>query len=93
MTEQEMRAQTAMLLRKSASDETALGFDGFSPHIAAFHGQQALEKLLKAWLFSLGVEPPKTHSFVKLTALLELHGCVIPQIGVELERFSDFAVQ
>jgi HEPN domain-containing protein len=48
MTEQEMRERTATLLRKSASDEHALSLDGYSPHIAAFHGQQAIEKLLKA---------------------------------------------
>ena len=93
MTVQEMRDQTATLLRKSASDETALGFDGFSPHIAAFHGQQAIEKLLKAWLFALGVEAPKTHSFKKLIALLEIEGCVVPKVSVPLGRFSDFAVQ
>ena len=93
MTDQEMRDRTATLLRKSASDEETLGFDGFSPHIAAFHGQQAIEKLMKAWLFALGVEPPKTHSFTKLITLLELEGCVIPYVSVPLERFSDFAVQ
>jgi HEPN domain-containing protein len=93
MTGQEMREQTATLLRKSASDETALGFDGFSPHIAAFHGQQAIEKLLKAWLYSLGVQPPKTHSFVKLVTLLEIEGCSVPRVNVPLARFSDFAVQ
>lgn len=88
-----MRDRTVTLLRKSASDEQVLGMDGFSPHIAMFHGQQAIEKLLKAWLFALGVEAPKTHSFKKLETLLELQGCVIPKVGVPLGLFSDFAVQ
>ncbi len=79
MTEQEMRDQTATLLRKSASDEEVLGFDGISPHIAAFHGQQAIEKLLKAWLFALRIQPPKTHSFKKLITLLEIEGCTVPK--------------
>lgn len=93
MTDQEMRDRTATLLRKSASDEEALGLDGFSPHIAAFHGQQAIEKLLKAWLFALGVEAPKVHSFKKLVTLLELKGCNVPKVSVPIGRFSDFAVQ
>jgi HEPN domain-containing protein len=67
--------------------------DGFSPHIALFHGQQAVEKLFKAWLFAVGIEAPKTHSFTKLTALLELNGCVVPEVGNSVEKLSDFAVQ
>lgn len=93
MTEQEMRDRTATLLRKSASDEKVLCMDGFSPHIAMFHGQQAIEKLLKAWLFAIGVEAPKTHSFKKLVTLLELQGCVVPKVSVPINLFSDFAVQ
>ncbi len=93
MTEQEMRDRTVTLLRKSASDEQVLCMEGFSPHIAMFHGQQAIEKLLKAWLFAIGVEAPKTHSFKKLTTLLELEGCAVPKVGVPIELFSDFAVQ
>jgi hypothetical protein len=58
-----MRDRTVTLLRKSASDEQVLGMDGFSPHIAMFHGQQAIEKLLKAWLFALGVEAPQDALF------------------------------
>ncbi len=67
--------------------------DGFSPQIAMFHGQQAIEKLFKAWLFAIGVEAPKTHSFKKLVTLLELKECVVPKVSVPIEMFSDFAVQ
>lgn len=88
-----MRDRTLTLLRKSAADEQVLGMDGFSPHIAMFHGQQAIEKLLKAWLFAVGVEAPKTHSFKKLVTLLELEGCLVPTVSVPIARFSDFAVQ
>ncbi len=93
MTEQEMRDRTVTLLRKSASDEKVLCLEGFSPHIAMFHGQQAIEKLLKAWLFAIGVEAPKTHSFKKLVTLLELQGHVVPKVSAPIELFSDFAVQ
>ena len=93
MTAQEIRQQTQTLLTKSSEDEIALNLPGLPPSIAAFHGQQAIEKLLKAWLFALGVEAPRTHNFKELTKLLELKGCVMPTISLPLGVFSDFAVQ
>lgn len=93
MTATEMRERTQTLLKKSASDEAALNLDGLSPQIAAFHGQQAIEKLLKAWLYSLGEEPPKTHSLRRLMALLELRGCALPDTEIPFEDFNDYAVQ
>jgi HEPN domain-containing protein len=93
MTVTEMRERTQTLLKKSASDEAALNLDGISPQIAAFHGQQAIEKLFKAWLFALGEDPPKTHSLRRLMGLLELRGCAVPNTPIMFEDFNDYAVQ
>ena len=35
-------------------------------HLACFHEQQAVEKLLKAYLIYLGQTPPKTHTLAEL---------------------------
>jgi len=93
MNAAEMRERTQTLLKKSGSDEDALNLDGLSPQIAAFHGQQAIEKLLKAWLFALGEEPPKIHSLRKLMGFLTLHGCKLPETPIPFEDFNDYAVQ
>lgn len=47
-----------------------MSLDKISPQIAAFHGQQAMEKLMKAWLIALDVAPPKTHELGKIEAVL-----------------------
>lgn len=44
-----MDSQTRTLLKKSAEDEQTLSVTTISDTIAAFHAQQAVEKLLKDW--------------------------------------------
>ncbi|MEN9861089.1 MAG: hypothetical protein RLZZ515_1571 [Cyanobacteriota bacterium] len=74
--------KAAEVLQISSIDESSWGFQI----------QQAVEKALKAWLFSLGEEPPLIHN---LTALLEevaaAGGVVEPFLS--LEAFTVFAVQ
>ena len=74
--------QAAVLLQDPAADEASWGFQI----------QQAVEKALKAWLFSLGDDPPFIHN---LTALFERisdrGGNVEPFLP--LEAFTAFAVQ
>ena len=41
-----------------------------SPEAAAYHCQQAAEKLVKARLVHRGIDPPKLHSIAALIALL-----------------------
>jgi HEPN domain-containing protein len=93
MTAAEMQERTQTLLKKSASDEQVLHFEGMSPQIAAFHGQQAIEKLLKAWRFALGEDAPKTHSLRRLMSLLEMRGQRLPVSAIPFEDFNDYAVQ
>ena len=72
----------AALLQDPAADEANWGFQI----------QQVVEKALKAWLFSLGDDPPLIHN---LTALFERirdrGGCVEPFLP--MEAFTVFAVQ
>ncbi len=58
--------------------------------MAAFHAQQAAEKLLKAWLLALGEEePPLTHSLTRLAeALSRLGATDLPNSALRfLSRF------
>ena len=64
----------------------------FSSEIFGFHVQQAVEKLLKAWLCVLGVSFPRTHDLDELAALLEEAGQEIPHFLNSLLEFTDFAV-
>jgi HEPN domain-containing protein len=65
----------------------------FADSIFGFHCQQAVEKLLKAWLSLLGVAFPRTHD---LRLLLQLVGDIDPA-GVaafqDLEDLTDYGVQ
>lgn len=64
----------------------------FSNEIFGFHVQQAVEKILKAWLCCLGVSFPRTHDLDALGALLEDAGQTIPASVAGLLEFTDFAV-
>jgi HEPN domain-containing protein len=65
----------------------------FADTIFGFHCQQAVEKLLKAWLSLLGVAFPRTHD---LRLLLQLVADIDPA-GVapfqSLEDLTDYGVQ
>ncbi len=82
-----------LMLKKAKFDEDALNLDGQSPQIAAFHGQQAMEKLLKAWLIALDVAPPKTHELGKIEVVLEQAGHSLPALAVAPKAFNDYAVR
>jgi len=54
---------------KVAESQAALPDDEAVIHAVCFHSQQAVEKLLKAFLMGHTVDFPKTHNLEKLTAL------------------------
>ena len=85
--------EVKLMLKKARSDENSLGLEGQSPQIAAFHGQQAIEKLLKAWLIALDIAPPKTHELNKLEDELTRAGQYLPTYKVTLKSFNDYAVK
>jgi len=78
-----------MLLRKAAQDEAVLETlvtdPKFDDETVGFHAQQAVEKLLKAWLVDLNIDYPKVHRLETLLDLLEAHGKALPD---ELARVT-----
>ncbi len=65
----------------------------FTDSIFGFHCQQAVEKLLKAWLSLSGVAFPRTHD---LRILFDLAEDIDPQAVAtfrELEDLTDYGVQ
>ena len=59
-----------------------LDAETFADEIFGFHAQQAVEKVLKAWLTLVGVEYPRTHDLEELLELLEEHAQPIFLEGV-----------
>lgn len=86
-----MDSQTRVLLKKSADDEKTLSVAQVSDLIAAFHAQQAVEKLLKALLAELGIDYPKTHDLNRLRDQLESVGEQLPATVLNFAEFTPFA--
>jgi HEPN domain-containing protein len=67
-----------------------------SPHvhltIICFHAQQAVEKSLKAILFSRQIEFRRTHNLFNLAALLQQDGVDVPLDDERLLRLNPYAV-
>lgn len=80
IAQRDLRAAKA--LADSSIDEASWGFQI----------QQAVEKALKAWLLSLGDDPPHTHNLTTLFSRLVDTGAD-PERFLPLEAFTDFAVQ
>lgn len=72
------RSGSEVLLSKATQNEdvldAALGGARISDEIFGFHAQQAVEKLLKARLVSLGVDYPKVHNLLTMVELLASAG-------------------
>jgi HEPN domain-containing protein len=60
--------------------------------IVLFHAQQAMEKSLKAVLFSRQIEFRRTHDLTELTHLLRQEGIETPVADDLLERMNPFPV-
>ena len=78
--------QARVLLEAAERDIAALHGMGdaavFADEIFGFHAQQAAEKLLKAWLASLGETYPLSHDLASLLDMLHAH-------GTDAARFDD----
>lgn len=64
----------------------------FDVEIFGFHAQQTVEKLLKAWLSSLGIKYERTHDLQNLFSLLRDNNQIVPANFEELDYLTDFAV-
>jgi HEPN domain-containing protein len=62
------------------------------PSIVGFHAQQAVEKCLKAVLFSRQVEFERIHDLIRLAVILERAGLRLPVSEQEMSRLNPFAV-
>ena len=74
--------QAASLLQDPAADEANWGFQI----------KQAVQKALKAWLFSLGDDPPFIHNLTALFGRITDRGGNVEPF-LPLEAFTVFAVQ
>lgn len=88
--------QARLLLAAAERDSTALHGMGdpdvFADEIFGFHAQQAIEKLLKAWLASLGEIYPLSHDLASLLDILRTRGSDIARFD-ELVDYTRYAVR
>jgi HEPN domain-containing protein len=81
MANGDLKALTGMLDSKTFSDE-----------IFGFHAQQAVEKVLKAWINHLGYDHPKIHDIRELFRILRNYGAEVDKF-LNLMELNIFAVQ
>lgn len=88
--------QARAMLRMAHKDFNALigmlGNPLFADEIFGFHVQQAVEKVLKAWLCVCMDTYPMTHELARLLALLENQGMEVEAYW-PLVQYTIFAVQ
>ena len=64
----------------------------FADEIFGFHAQQAVEKLLKAWLASLGETYPLSHDLASLLDMLSVRSLDVARFD-ELVDYTRYAVR
>lgn len=80
-------AQKDLQAMRALSDPTKVDVEIFG-----FHGQQAVEKALKAWLTLRGQLYPQIHDLDELLRLLRVHGASVSEAFANLALFTDFGV-
>lgn len=68
------------------------GNSKIADEIIGFHAQQAIEKLLKAWMAALGMKYPQSHNIISLLAALEENKQDVAAYW-DFAEFNAFAVQ
>ena len=85
-----------LLLRISGRDNTTFQILVEHPKadlgMAIFHGQQAVEKAIKAVLSANRIIFPPTHNLLVLAKLVESAGLALPVDSGALERLTPYAV-
>lgn len=69
-----------------------LDIEVFAENIFGFHAQQAIEKLLKAWISALGGTYPFIHDIEELIEILESMNCDVEGLQIYTD-YNPFAVQ
>jgi len=88
--------QIAAWLRKAQEDEfavMALLKEKVSISNVVFFSQQIVEKLMKAFLIHLNIEPPKTHDLVKLESMICEHDSSFNQFHSEFEQLCQYYIE
>jgi len=82
-------------LRKAKSDLVALDAsrDAGAYDAAAFHAQQAVEKLLKAYLVKVNIEFPFTHNLARLVELCQIADITFVDLLPIVEPLTPYAVE
>jgi len=97
LARRDQRDLAALLVAKAAGHQAALGALASArdvpDEVFGFHAQQAVEKLIKAALASLGRDFPRTHDLGVLTALLEDAGHSLPEALISAEELTIWAVE
>ena len=83
----------ALALADRSMAQRALEIAPALPRQACFHSQQAVEKVLKAYLTYHGVVFEKTHSIARLCTLGATIDPAFGDVGVTYDRLSDYAVE
>ena len=86
------KTQAQILLIKAAEDEDTLNVAEITDAIAGFHAQQAVEKLIKAFLSALNVSFELTHNLDRLVTAVETAGERLPLTPIRPDELNDFAV-
>ena len=96
MIDPELRADIQRWLRYAGEDlETAeemMRSPTRRPRIICWLSQQAAEKAIKAALFYVNIEPPRTHSLNRLCLLLP-EGWYLKDHAVDLTQMTEWAVE
>jgi HEPN domain-containing protein len=61
-------------------------------NVAAFHAQQAAEKLLKALISTSGIEPPRVHDLAELSDLATKARSDVQPLAEKIESITSWAV-
>ncbi len=90
---EEAQRSLRMAERDSTAFDVLLNSGEVHLSIVCFHAQQAVEKYLKAVLFTRQIEFRRTHNLIELTGLLRNAGMNTPIPDSDLERLNPYAVE
>jgi hypothetical protein len=84
--------QASVLLIKAAEDEAVLTLEGIPDGPFGFHVQQAIEKLLKAFLCQRSIDYRFTHDLNHLANMLRSAGGELPDCCKDFSLIGEYAV-
>ena len=82
------KAETDMAATRALLEAS---LDDYAP--AAFHAQQAAEKMLKAWMVRHQIEIPRTHDLGKLVHIIAEHDRELAHVLQDLDDLTAYAVE